>query len=230
MKKLLLVLCLALTTVLVLPNVASASTPTLKQLAKTVASLQKQVTTLKSQLAHAKSVLALAPYVSVTQTAINGVKGPNLVFKGCNLQIKSPTGQTDTSGLGNLIVGWDDSPPSMPSGYRTGSNNLVCGDLNGFTSHGGFVAGGANNVTGLSTSVCGGSGNTASGYQTSVSGGENNVASDYHASVSGGLNNSATGYDALVSGGYGNTASGTEASVSGGNGITASATYGWGHP
>ena len=75
MKKLLLVLCLVLTTVLVLPGVASASTPTLKQLAKTVAALQKQVTSLKSQLTKAKSVLAVAPYVSLDRSAVNVLLG-----------------------------------------------------------------------------------------------------------------------------------------------------------
>jgi hypothetical protein len=42
-KKLIPILCLALTTAVLLPAAASASTPTLKQLARTVAALQKKV-------------------------------------------------------------------------------------------------------------------------------------------------------------------------------------------
>jgi hypothetical protein len=200
MKKLLLVLCLVLATVMLLPSVASASTPTLKQLAQTVASLQKQVTSLKSQLTKARSVLALAPYVSLNRSAVNGVAGPNIVFKGCNLQVKSKTSESTIDGTGNLIIGWDDNPSSALSGYRSGSNNLVCGDNQTFTSFGCFLAGGNN---------------TATASMAAVSGGFNNTASNSEATVSGGANNVASGYLSVVSGG---------------NGITASTINGWGHP
>ena len=200
MKKLLLVLCLVLATVMLLPSVASASTPTLKQLAQTVASLQKQVTSLKSQLTKARSVLALAPYVSLDRSAVNGVAGPNVVFKGCNLQVKSKTSESTIDGTGNLIVGWDDNPSTTPSGYRSGSNNLVCGDNQTFTSIGCFLAGGNN---------------TASAEQAAVSGGFANTASNSGATVSGGANNVASGYLSVVSGG---------------NTIAASTINGWGHP
>ena len=236
MKKLLLVLCLVLTTVLFVPSVASASTPTLKSLAKAVAALQKKVnaqaTTIASQnatisalqttvaghtttLASAAPLLAIAPYVSLNAGAINGVKGPNIVFTGANVQIKSATSESDTTGLGNLIVGWDDDAASAPVGYRSGSNNLICGDWSGFTSYGGFVAGFNNAVSSTYASVGGGSANIASGHEASVSGGWGNVASGNFASVSGG--------------GLG-TASGFSASISGGHGITASTTDAWGHP
>ena len=200
MKKLLLVLCLVLATVMLLPSVASASTPTLKQLAQTVASLQKQVTSLKSQLTKARSVLALAPYVSLNRSAVNGVAGPNVVFRGCNLQVKSKTSESTIDGTGNLIVGWDDNPSTTPSGYRSGSNNLVCGDNQTFTSIGCFLAGGNN---------------TASAEQAAVSGGFANTASNSGATVSGGANNVASGYLSVVSGG---------------NTIAASTINGWGHP
>ena len=200
MKKLLLVLCLVLASVMLLPSVASASTPTLKQLAQTVASLQKQVTSLRSQLTKAKSVLALAPYVSLDRSAVNGVASPNVVFKGCNLQVKSKTGESTIDGTGNLIVGWNDNPSTTPAGYRAGSNNLVCGDNQTFTSFGCFLAGGYN---------------TATASLAAVSGGLNNTASNSEATVSGGANNVASGWLSVVSGG---------------NGIAASAMNGWGHP
>ena len=200
MKKLLLVLCLVLATLMLLPSAASASTPTLKQLAQTVASLQKQVTSLKSQLTKAKSVLALAPYVSLNRSAVNGVAGPNVVFKGCNLQVKSKTSESDKTGTGNLIVGWNDNPPTTPRGYRSGSNNLVCGDNQTFTSIGCFLAGGSNR---------------ASAELAAVSGGFNNTASNAEAAVSGGANNVASGFLSVVSGG---------------NTISASTINGWGHP
>ena len=60
MKKLLLVAVLALTTVLVLPSVASAKTPTLKSLAKTVAALQKKVNAQATTIASLTTRLTAA--------------------------------------------------------------------------------------------------------------------------------------------------------------------------
>ena len=184
MRKLVVLIFVALGVLLVTPAVASASTPTLKSLAKAVKALQKTeksqaaaITSLKNTVASQASkitslqgsvgsltnqlagfttaitdlqntlkgdadVLALEPYVKVYRTTtLNGVSGPNIVLKGCNLQIKSTTGESDTSGLGNLIVGWNDEPGgSLPSPFRTGSNNLVCGDENNFTGSGGLLA------------------------------------------------------------------------------------------
>jgi uncharacterized coiled-coil protein SlyX len=382
MKKLMLVAVLALTSVLLLPSVASAKTPTLKSLAKTVAALQKKVnaqattinglrsttasqattitslsndltsakqtiatqgttlTTLAGQLAQARSdittlqnappsgvsqvqfdalaakvttaqgdigtlqtsvsglgttvaghtasiasltnvvgtdashglqgltalmyttlgavnnkvtaaadVLALEPYVKVyPTTAINGVAGPNIVLQGCNLQIKSKTSEGDTSGTGNLIVGWDTDPFSPVANYRSGSNNLVCGDQNSFLGYGEFVAGNNNTAsgtyasvsggyvsqaTGSYASVSGGTGGIASGPYASISGGDANVASGWMASVCGGYANQATGYACSVSGGYNNHADNTSgagwsyASVSGGHNVVENNLYGW---
>ena len=237
MKKLMLALTLALSVMLLQPALASARTPTLKQLAKTVAALQKKVnaqaktiTSLNGRLASAQHVLQLAPYVSVTQGAVNGVAGPSIVFRGANVQIKSATGEDDTTGTGNLVVGWDDNPFSFTTGYRSGSNNLVTGDNQTFTSYGCFLAGGGNTAAASLASVGGGTSNTASDSEAAVSGGANNVASGYLSVVSGGNGNSAGGMNAVVSGGMDNTASADSAVVSAGHGIAISSAYGWGHP
>ena len=239
MKKLVLALTLTLCVMLVQPALASASTPTLKQLAKTVAALQKKVnaqaktiTSLKGQLTSAKHVLQLAPYVSVTRGALNGVFGPNIVFRGANVQIKSTTREDDTTGTGNLIVGWNDNPSSFTTGYRSGSNNLVSGDTQTFASYGCFLAGGNNTATFTAAlaSVTGGFDNTASDSEATVSGGANNVASGYYSVVSGGNGNTASNFNAVVSGGVANTASGDSATVSAGHGVPMTSQYGWGHP
>jgi len=226
MKKFTLTLCLVLTAVLVLPSVASAKTPTLKSLAKTVAALQKKVsaqattiagqgtkiTALSSDLQMAKQaiasqattltsaapLLAIAPYVSLNAGAMNGVVGPNVVFKGCNVHVMSKTSETDASGTGNLIVGWDDLRPApLPSPWRTGSNNLVAGNEQNFTSLGGFVAGDWNSVSGWYSSVGGGAQNAAEGAYTSVSGGFQGRAISWGAAIGGGSGvslNSGTSY------------------------------------
>ena len=68
MKKLVVVAMSSLCLLLLTPALASASTLTLKSLAKTVAALktkvsnqQAQIKTLNTELADAQSVLALAP-------------------------------------------------------------------------------------------------------------------------------------------------------------------------
>jgi hypothetical protein len=224
MRKLVVLVLVALGLLLVTPAIASASTPTLKSLATSLAALQKQVArqrvqiaVLNRKLAKARSLLALAPYLSVTQAALNGVAGPNIVFHGCNVHVMSSTSETDGSGLGNLIVGWDHEPyGTLPSPFRSGSNNLVCGNRNNFTGAGGFVAGLANAVSGLYSSVSGGSQGGATGPEASVSGGYGNAASAIFSSVSGGSANWASAQCASIAGGQINIASGEASSILGG--------------
>jgi hypothetical protein len=224
---------------------AAARTPSLKSLAKTVAKLQKKVnaqaktiTALKGRVTAAETamaglqnsaVMALNPFVTVTAAggagAINGVTGPSIVLQGCNLQLKSATAQDDTSGTGNLIVGWNRLPTTVPTPFRSGSNNLIVGDQNNFTSFGCFLAGANNTAGGACASVSGGSGNTAAAF-SSVSGGSGNTASGF-GSVSGGTGNTANGGFSSVGGGAGNTAAAGFSTVSGGSGITNNNSFGW---
>jgi hypothetical protein len=212
-------------------------------------SLQTSNTTLHSQLAAVRSnhALLLGPFVSVDPNPEIGVIGPNIIFSGANIHIVSGSGRTDDNGnrtgLGNLIIGYDEDPgmapvpafPPLRPGDRGGSHNLVIGRWHRFTlaAFGGFVAGEANFITnegasvsggftntasGDLASVTGGQDNTASGFQASVTGGQANAASGQFASVSGGVSNTARGFlCSAVSGGSGNTASGSNASVSGGH-------------
>src|SRR5262249_33212876 len=141
--------------------------------------------------------------------------GPDVVFEGCNVHVRSGSGSTDgpLNGLGNLIVGYNEI--QFGNIFRTGSNNLVVGRNNSYTSYGGFVAGELNTGSGRAASVSAGFQNKASGLYSSVSGGGENEASNDRSAVSGGVFHHATGGGASVSGGSGNTASGLAASVSG---------------
>lgn len=215
MKKLVVLIIVALGLVLLAPASASASTPTLKSLAKSVVSLQKQVKSLKAKVAAQATTISslqsnpaltlswLPTYLSLDTNAENGVAGPNITFAGCNVHVRSASGETDGSGLGNLIVGWDESPTTP---QRGGENNLVCGDFNNFSNYGCFVAGSYNTVSGIFASVNGGQWNMASG--------------DLWASVGGGLNNTAGGTWTTVGGGYNNDAESQGATISGGDSIT----------
>jgi hypothetical protein len=120
--------------------------------------------------------------------------GPNeVVITGANLRIVNGLGSTGTTnGLGNLIVGYNESTPIRPDS-RSGSHNVVVGEGNNFSSFGGLVVGLANEISGTFASVTGGTVNTASGGGSSVSGGNNNTASGDDSSVSDGRNRTAPG-------------------------------------
>ena len=185
----------------------------------TLTSLQNQVNSL---LIRTATVETKTQY----QYADAGAKATR--FVGCNVEILSGSGRTDDNvpnggtltGLGNLIIGYNE--PRFTDDARSGSHNLVMGQLNNYTSYGGIVAGHFNVLSGPFSSITGGYANTASGQYTSVSGGTYNTASGQSAAVSGGTANTASGPYAAVSGGSNNVASGLTSSVSGGQFNTAS--------
>src|SRR3989338_7051172 len=224
MKKHLVVTSLMWLTALALliPARAEAQSPTVKQLLARVAALEATVAALQAKLA----------CVSVDDSPINGLAGPNFIFEGCNVHVRSGSGSTDDggalTGLGNLVVGYNE--PRLPrqgpdETERTGSHNLIVGREHKYPSFGGLVAGRGNTVSGQSSSVSGGSFNTASGDRSSVSGGDSNAASGQASSVSGGDSNAASGRASPVSGGFDNEASANVSSVSGGGSNTASGQY-----
>jgi trimeric autotransporter adhesin len=203
-----------------------------------VAALQGQNSILKGQVAslqttlngtNAKNALALGQFVTVDTTdTINGLAAPHIIFTGANLHVRDGSGSTNdsggaTTGLGNLVIGYDEAPGSPPAGYRSGSHDLVVGPGHTFNSFGGFVAGDTNAIEGPSASVSGGHANAATGLESSVSGGVGNGATDFGSSVSGGHSNAAVAFGASVSGGNNNVASSGTASVSGGGNNQASA-------
>jgi len=165
-------------------------------------------------------------FVDQQQTLLAGVtrNGNTLRFEGMNVQIVDGSGDTagPVNGLGNLIIGYDETRTVDPPSDKTGSHNLVVGQEHNYPSYGGLVAGFRNIVFGSNASVSGGQDNTATGDLSSVSGGLRNTAILEHSSVSGGRSNIAMGSGSSVSGGFNNTASGPLSSVSGGNSNTAS--------
>lgn len=132
------------------------------------------------------TLTALAKYVTVDPSTINGVKGPHVIFSGVNLHVRSGSGSTadngTSTGLGNLIVGYNEGPPAPalsadPNNSRTGSHNIVGGTLNAFTSSGGIVLGSGNWTQSIYSSVLGGEMNRAQGLTSSILGGMNHSTS-----------------------------------------------------
>jgi hypothetical protein len=188
---------------------------------------------------------AQAGYGATLQSLINKTQfisvdaNGEMHITGTNLHLENGLGATNgdpsnpqfggvTNGKGNLIIGYNLSKvPIGGTDNRTGSHNLVLGDLNDYSSYGGIVAGDRNTISGAYASVTGGLLNAASFNFASVSGGQLNTASGFGASVSGGRQNTASEPYASVSGGELNTASGPFASVSGGNGVVQPNNSGW---
>jgi hypothetical protein len=124
----------------------------------------------------------LAKYVKVEPGDLNGVKGPHVVFTGVNLHLRSGLNATNDggalSGLGNLIVGYNEtqSTPVVYDGAGcdrslTGSHNIVTGSGNLFTSYGGIVAGSNHCITSPNSSILAGDTNEAHGLNSAILGG-----------------------------------------------------------
>jgi len=152
--------------------------------------LQTRVTALESNSGGGSgSKLAfLEKYMTLDPNPINGLPGPHLIFTGANVHIRSGAGFTDHSqaansgsfaGLGNLIVGYNESPPSTATLVRTGAHNLVGGTGNSFSSFGGLVLGRQNTAGGKFATVLGGFQNEADGDSSSVLGGRNITTSAF---------------------------------------------------
>lgn len=138
-----------------------------------------------------KMIPDLEKYVSVNTAEMNGVKGPHVVFHHVNVHVQSGANTTadSTSGLGNLIIGYNEANPAQ---VRTGSHNLVGGSQNSFSSYGGLVFGVANKITGTYSAVVSGVSNTASGTSSGILSGETTTASGISSGVVGGKGRMAT--------------------------------------
>ena len=177
--------------------------------------LSSRVAELEAQV---EELAAILRFVRVEEGRMDLLTGPHWIIEGANVHVRSGSSNTSDdcegtdpdypnceslTGLGNLIVGYNERIPSgIPSNeHRTGSHNLVVGDFHTYTSFGGFVAGGDNRITGEYASVSGGANNIASGSGSSILGGNLNRAIGDFSTASGGLRNVASGVRSSVSGG-----------------------------
>ena len=230
MKRLLLAVLVCSLVLFAVTGTASAKTPSLKSLAKSVNALQKQVkrlsgklttanatiaslqtkltsdeTTIADQgakLSNAASLLAIAPYVSLDPNTVNGIKGPNIFFTGANLHVVDGSGYTDDNG-----------------GTLTGLGNLIVG----YDEQGQDEFASPTTTTGSHNIVCGFD-NSFSSYGGFVAGWSNSISGTC-SSVTGGIWNAAIGNDSTVGGGESDVASGILSWVGGGQANTASGEF-----
>jgi hypothetical protein len=181
----------------------------------------RRVSTLQDSLraVQASSVLDLNGYLTLDSSS----GYPTAVFTGINVQVVNGLGNTQTvNGLGNLIVGYNrprvrgascslgyylTESECVTSGgvwavsHKTGSHNLVGGELNNYSSWGGLVLGSENSISAPFAVVTGGAANQARGDFSAVFGGSTNSASAMYSTITGGSNNAALGPFSSVSGG-----------------------------
>jgi hypothetical protein len=102
-----------------------------------------------------------------------------VIFHDANVHVQSGSGTTaeagGLTGLGNLIVGYNEMPvpemPVPPGGSRIGSHNLVVGPSHAFASTGGAVFGKDNLISGQYATILGGDHNISEGPASSILGG-----------------------------------------------------------
>ena len=176
------------TSMTTLLNTDSTLLTTLQAAQTQIAALQTRIAALESQPAGGGGgVAGLDKYLTIDLNPINGVNGPNLIFKGVNVHFQSGSGATvdTTTGLGNVIIGYNETDPTVAPA-RTGAHNLVGGQMNSFSSSGGLVFGVRNAIRGQYATVLSGERNVASGVASSVLGGGQNTASGQYSTVIGG--------------------------------------------
>jgi hypothetical protein len=190
---------------------------TLLPVAQQLQGLVARVTTLEAENTRLKQLL-----VHFSRN------GNDIFITAANLHVLNGQNSTQaTNGLGNIIIGYNESRGGAGPDVRTGSHMLVVGDQLNYSSFGGIVAGILNTASGGYSSVSGRSGNVASGDFSSIGGGTLNRATAPFSSVSGGNTGTASGIASNVSGGLGNVASATASAVSGGSGRKAEEFASW---
>ena len=168
-------------------NADNTMLTTLQAAQTQIAALQARIGTLENRPPSGGGVPGLEQYVSIDPNPLNGVNGPNLIIRGVNVHVQSGSGATvdTTTGLGNLIIGYNETHPSIGL-LRNGSHNLVGGEMNSFSSSGGLVFGVRNTISGQYAAVLSGERNVASGVTSSILGGGQNTVSGQYSTIFGG--------------------------------------------
>jgi hypothetical protein len=159
----------------------------IEALQQEVAELRQQLASQQQQLSALRPLAALAPFITVDLNPEEGVRGPNIVFHGANVHILAiplpgPTYPSaaviaEYNGLGNLIIGEDLNSEYHPPFPRTGTNNLVIGQYNGWTGTNCIVGGMDNEAAGDGNLVLG-YWNKINAYRSAILGGVSNDLTD----------------------------------------------------
>ena len=185
----------------------------LEQLAELLVAQQEQIASLEEQLqGQEQAIASLAPLLSLVPVAERSSFGQDTWnLSGLNVRLDNGAGTTygASNGLGNLILGYNESE----GGHRDAEGNFVDGEVR-VGSHNLVV--GAGHTYGSNGSLLGGYNNSLFGQGSAILSGQASLATGTWSAILGGLDNRATATNTCISGGHSNTASGDRASVSGG--------------
>lgn len=188
----------------------------------TITVQQGEINQLEADLAAVENNSVLALDGKLKLTTLNGYDTAE--FTGVNVQVNDGSGDTHGSvnGLGNLIVGYNESPSNVPnlskesfcsatdffdqvacegsgamwSSYiNTGSHNLIIGAGNSYTSYGSLIHGFGNVSKRTNSATIGGENNLVEQANSVIIGGESNIARK-----SGGLIGAFDGRSVLIGG------------------------------
>ena len=185
----------------------------LEQLAGLLVAQQEQIASLEEQLlGQEQAIASLAPLLSLVPVAERSSFGQDTWnLSGLNVRLDNGAGTTygTSNGLGNLILGYNESD----GGHRDAEGNFMDGEVR-VGSHNLVV--GAGHTYGSNGSLLGGYNNSLFGQGSAILSGQASLATGTWSAILGGLDNRATATNTCISGGHSNTASGDRASVSGG--------------
>lgn len=207
---------------------ANAANPALVELAS---QLQKLANVLADQQAVIAGLQVDNKLLAEKLRCVSSLSGgTDFIFEGCNVHVRNGMGSTPTTNqYGNMIIGYDKNEVAT----RSGSHNIVVGDLHEYTSYGGIVSGNNNTLSGPNSTILSSvesatfssSGSVISankGVANTVGvilGGTRNyvdVGGNYGVAI-GGMENGVTNRGGVVAGGNYNVASGGNALVCGGS-------------
>ena len=104
----------------------------IEQLEARLAAAEAAITTFEERPravpAAALTLEDLAQFVRVEEGPLDGLIGPHVIFEGANVHIRSGAGATDDgsagggalTGLGNLVIGYNEPPSELAVGDRAG--------------------------------------------------------------------------------------------------------------
>ena len=198
---------------------------------------QEQIASLEEQLqGQEQAIASLAPLLSLVPVAERSSFGQDTWnLSGLNVRLDNGAGTTygASNGLGNLILGYNESEGGhrdaegnfMDGEVRVGSHNLVVGAGHTYGSNGSLLGGYNNSLFGQGSAILSGQASLATGTWSAILGGLDNRATATNTCISGGHSNTASGDRASVSGGLLNISSGIATSILGGQYMQVSEQY-----
>ena len=209
----------------------------LEQLAELLVAQQEQIASLEEQLlGQEQAIASLAPLLSLVDVAERSSFGQDTWnLSGLNVRLDNGAGTTygASNGLGNLILGYNESEGGhrdaegnfMDGEVRVGSHNLVVGAGHTYGSNGSLLGGYNTSLFGQGSAILSGQASLATGTWSAILGGLDNRATATNTCISGGHSNTASGDRASVSGGLLNISSGIATSILGGQYMQVSEQY-----